>query len=74
MPIHRSALLPLLLLLACRSGASQSANADLDAYLSNYGQEFQRLNHESVTTSSGRSCIRTRTTPITTATGTSATS
>jgi len=47
MPIHRSVLLPLLLLLACRSSASQSANADLDAYLSNYAQEFQRLNHES---------------------------
>jgi peptidyl-dipeptidase A len=37
----------LILLLSCRSGASQSANAKLDAYLSEYGREFQRLSHQS---------------------------
>jgi len=43
----RPALLALLVLFACRSGTSRSANADLDAYLSQHGQEFQRLSHES---------------------------
>ena len=43
----RSALLGLLVLLACQSGTSRSAKVDLDAYLSQYGQEFQRLSYES---------------------------
>lgn len=47
MPIHRSALLPVLLLLACHSGTSPSANAGLNTYLSEYGQEFQRLSRQS---------------------------
>jgi len=47
MPKSHCRFLGLLILLACRSGASQSSNAKLDAYLSEYGQEFQRLSHES---------------------------
>ncbi|MDQ3222478.1 MAG: M2 family metallopeptidase, partial [Gemmatimonadota bacterium] len=43
----RSAFLALLVLLGCQSGASRSANADLDDYLAQYGQEYQRLNYES---------------------------
>ena len=37
----------LLAFLACRSDTLQSAGAGLDAYLSRYGQEFQRLYRES---------------------------
>jgi peptidyl-dipeptidase A len=47
MPNSRPPFLALIVLLACQSGASRSASADLDAYLSQYGQEFQRLSHES---------------------------
>ena len=47
MPKSRFRFLGLLILLSCRSGTSQSANAKLDAYLSEYGREFQRLSHES---------------------------
>ena len=47
MPKSRVSFLGLLVVLACRSGTSQSANAKLDSYLSEYGREFQRLSHES---------------------------
>ena len=47
MPKSPSGFLGLLILLACQSGAARSANSDLDAYLSEYGKEFQRLSHES---------------------------
>lgn len=43
MPRSRPAILPALLFLACHSGTSRSANADLNTYLAQYGQEFQRL-------------------------------
>ncbi|HWN17418.1 MAG TPA: hypothetical protein VNO19_00770, partial [Gemmatimonadales bacterium] len=39
--------LALLALLACQSGTSRSANAALDAYLSRYSHEYQRLYYES---------------------------
>lgn len=48
MPIHRPALVPLLLLLACQSNAARSTtDAALDTYLADYGKEFQRLSYES---------------------------
>lgn len=43
----RPVFLALLAVLACQSGTSRSANADLDAYLTRYGQDYQRLYHES---------------------------
>ena len=45
--VPRPIALALLTLLACRSGTTQSANAALDAYLSQYGHEYQRLYYES---------------------------
>jgi len=47
MPKCSSVFLGLLILLACHSGTSRSANADLNTYLFQYGQEFQRLSHQS---------------------------
>ena len=47
MPKSRFRFLGLLILLSCRSGTSQSADAKLDAYLSEYDREFQRLSHAS---------------------------
>jgi len=44
---RRPSSLLLLAVLACQSGTSKSANAELDAYLSRYSRDYQRLYHES---------------------------
>jgi peptidyl-dipeptidase A len=48
MPLRRASLLPALLLLSCQSGAARpTANAELDAYLTQYGHEYQNLSKQS---------------------------
>jgi peptidyl-dipeptidase A len=48
MPLRRSSLLPALLLLSCQSGTARpTANSELEAYLTEYGQEYQNLSKQS---------------------------